>query len=623
MKKILLFLIFFKVIYSQSYTDPAITKMFGLADSLNNSHLFYELNQYYTDDFTDSIKSDLYHFDVSSKTHEKVFSGYQVESQINLPPYDIHGRYMADIAFINNDPSKFIILLNTLVGDVSSSILLFDGKEIYISPGEAYRIFVSKVNPNYVYVNIEGKTIISKDGGYTWPSFDEYNSTNYLDFNLIGLSPKTDSVMFGIDNENRLIRTENYGNSSIIVNDRKLWNLQTEIYFDPNTDYVYGLFEQNVFNEYSEYYLYSSNKNGDPYTWDLIRNTTSKLNLLLNENSNGIIYLSQGNDLYQSDNYGTIFTKLFSFKRDFAGIFYESIKDEFYYSTVNQILTTNLVGIPVHQTIFQMPITKSLDFMPLQIGNSWTYHIYSRSSDIFDPSYSDYYKKYTIVDTAIVDGNKYYKIDSPIFVGIRGEYLRIGEENGIFYTDNFPLFDFTAVNGDTLETEYFITFFTGNEIDTCFGEKVIVKKYTDYSLTSGNWKFAQGIGMIDRYFTFDFGYGTETLVGAVIDGKVYGDTTVVSVKNEINIPNQFDLSQNYPNPFNPSTMIEYSVPSNRHVNLKVFDILGREVATLVNEQKSAGSYQVNFNAENIPSGVYIYKLSSGNYTTSRKMLMIK
>jgi hypothetical protein len=270
-----------------------------------------------------------------------------------------------------------------------------------------------------------------------------------------------------------------------------------------------------------------------------------------------------------------------------------------------------------------MPITKSLDFMPLQIGNSWTYHIYSRSSDIFDPSYSDYYKKYTIVDTAIVDGNKYYKIDSPIFVGIRGEYLRIGEENGIFYTDNFPLFDFTAVNGDTLETEYFITFFTGNEIDTCFGEKVIVKKYTDYSLTSGNWKFAQGIGMIDRYFTFDFGYGTETLVGAVIDGKVYGDTTVVSVKNEINIPNQFDLSQNYPNPFNPSTMIEYSVPSNRHVNLKVFDILGREVATLVNEQKSAGSYQVNFNAENIPSGVYIYKLSSGNYTTSRKMLMIK
>ena len=623
MKKILLFLIFFKVIYSQSYSDPAITKMFGLADSLNNSHLFYELNQYYTDDFTDSIKSDLYHFDVSTKTHEKIFSGYQVESQISLPPYDIHGRYMADIAFINNDPSKFIILLNTLVGDVSSSLLFFNGTEIYISPGAGYRIFVSKVNPNYVYVNIEGKTIISKDGGYTWPSFDEYNSTNYLDFNLIGISPKTDSVMFGIDNENRLIRTENYGNSSIIVNDRKLWNLQTEIYFDLNTDYVYGLFEQNVFNEYSEYYLYSSNKNGDPYTWDLIRNTTSKLNLLLNENNNGTIYLSQGNDLYQSDNYGIIFTKLFSFKRDFAGIFYESIKDEFYYSTVNQILTTNLVGIPVHQTIFQMPITKSLDFMPLQIGNSWTYHIYSRSSDIFDPSYSDYYKKYTIVDTAIVDGNKYYKIDSPIFVGIRGEYLRIGEENGIFYTDNFPLFDFTAVKGDTLDAEYFITFFTGNEIDTCFGEKVIVKKYTDYSLTSGNWKFAQGLGMLDRYFTFDFGYGTETLVGAVIDGKVYGDTTVVSVKNEINIPNQFYLSQNYPNPFNPTTIIEYSIPNNEYVTLKVFDILGREIATLVNEQKSAGSYKVNFNAENLPSGVYIYKLSSGNYTTSRKMLMIK
>lgn len=99
---------------------------------------------------------------------------------------------------------------------------------------------------------------------------------------------------------------------------------------------------------------------------------------------------------------------------------------------------------------------------------------------------------------------------------------------------------------------------------------------------------------------------------------IYGDVD----EKKINL-DDFYLSQNYPNPFNPTTIIEYSIPNNEHVILKVFDILGREVATLVNEQKSAGTYKVNFNAENLPSGVYIYKLSSGNYTTSRKMLMIK
>ncbi len=94
-------------------------------------------------------------------------------------------------------------------------------------------------------------------------------------------------------------------------------------------------------------------------------------------------------------------------------------------------------------------------------------------------------------------------------------------------------------------------------------------------------------------------------------------------KTSTEIPERFNLSQNYPNPFNPSTSINYSVPSSQFIVLKVYDVLGNEAVTLVNEKQSPGSYSVNWNAGNFPSGVYYYTLTSGNFSMTRKMLLIK
>lgn len=88
-------------------------------------------------------------------------------------------------------------------------------------------------------------------------------------------------------------------------------------------------------------------------------------------------------------------------------------------------------------------------------------------------------------------------------------------------------------------------------------------------------------------------------------------------------PSHFSLSQNYPNPFNPSTVISYQIPVNSHVALKVFDVLGREVATLVNERENAGRHSVMFNAANVPSGVYFYRLEAGSYHETKKLLLLK
>jgi M6 family metalloprotease-like protein len=88
-------------------------------------------------------------------------------------------------------------------------------------------------------------------------------------------------------------------------------------------------------------------------------------------------------------------------------------------------------------------------------------------------------------------------------------------------------------------------------------------------------------------------------------------------------PTEYSLMQNYPNPFNPTTTISYSVPKNGLVTLKVYDILGKEVAELVNETKETGNYSVTFNASELPSGIYFYTLTSGNFTATKKLILLK
>lgn len=100
-------------------------------------------------------------------------------------------------------------------------------------------------------------------------------------------------------------------------------------------------------------------------------------------------------------------------------------------------------------------------------------------------------------------------------------------------------------------------------------------------------------------------------------------TGITGVEDNRNIPVEFSLSQNYPNPFNPSTKIQYSISSQQNVTLKVYNILGKEVATLVNEEKPAGTYEVFFNGSNLSSGIYFYKLQSGSFVETRKLTLLK
>ena len=104
---------------------------------------------------------------------------------------------------------------------------------------------------------------------------------------------------------------------------------------------------------------------------------------------------------------------------------------------------------------------------------------------------------------------------------------------------------------------------------------------------------------------------------------LYSYVPVTEVNEDLSFVNSYGLSNNYPNPFNPSTKITYSIPERSNVSLKVFDLLGSLVAELANGEIEAGTYDINFNASQLSSGIYFYRLQAGNFIESKKMILLK
>ncbi len=135
----------------------------------------------------------------------------------------------------------------------------------------------------------------------------------------------------------------------------------------------------------------------------------------------------------------------------------------------------------------------------------------------------------------------------------------------------------------------------------------------------------------EAIFNFDVNYNIGNTKADTIEFIISDNKSVYLTKQFVlnyGVPTEYKLEQNFPNPFNPATKIRYSIPSNvnremSNVILKVYDILGNEVTTLVNEQKEPGYYEVDFNASQFASGVYIYRLISGNFISTKKMMVLK
>jgi len=199
-----------------------------------------------------------------------------------------------------------------------------------------------------------------------------------------------------------------------------------------------------------------------------------------------------------------------------------------------------------------------------------------------------------------------------------GDSLKFDHAYGTYVAENDQLEILTSTNGGVSYTSLILL--NGG----ISGPLVTAPpSTTPFTPTSGQWaskKFALPIGTNKISFKAISAYGNNLF----LDNICVTSTSVGIVNlNSAIIPNEFSLSQNYPNPFNPSTKINFSIPKNGFVTLKIFDILGKEVMTLVNEQKTAGTYDVQFNAVNFSSGTYFYRIESGDFKDIKKMLLIK
>jgi lysophospholipase L1-like esterase len=147
-------------------------------------------------------------------------------------------------------------------------------------------------------------------------------------------------------------------------------------------------------------------------------------------------------------------------------------------------------------------------------------------------------------------------------------------------------------------------------------------KYNDFVLTAGEHKliiaYREDGAKLDKICITNSGIAPT---GLGEDAENLCDLS--DIGNLINIPKGYELEQNYPNPFNPSTLISFSLPKQNFVTLKIYNVLGKEVVTLINRELSYGLYSVEFDGSNLASGIYLYQLSAGNYTSTKKLILLK
>ena len=198
-----------------------------------------------------------------------------------------------------------------------------------------------------------------------------------------------------------------------------------------------------------------------------------------------------------------------------------------------------------------------------------------------------------------------------------GMNLFMGTDTGVFVSNDTgnTWTQFSLVN--KVVTSLAVS---GNNLFAAAGGKVYLSKNNGLSWFQKSEGLGTNVSALSLFVNGNYIYlGCN---GQSVWRRLLSD--IISVENiSMEIPEKFSLSQNYPNPFNPTTNIRYSIPKNGMVKLVVFDALGREVETLVNETQQAGTYEASFSGSHYPSGVYFYTLSSEKYTETRKMLMLK
>ena len=293
--------------------------------------------------------------------------------------------------------------------------------------------------------------------------------------------------------------------------------------------------------------------------------------------------------------------------------------------------------------------TASDYYLPLSVGSQLNFHGAPTQNNNW---WSSRTSNYSITGTDLIAGKQYFieraievedgTIDTSVFhiFWLRkdsvGNVFMYAFSDSLANIDSATILNFNYFPNEFLSKGYSRNFEAGGYTET----DSVVSVTATVSVSAGNFTNcleiseshidSAGNTIYQEYHYYAYGVGMVKNVRTIPANEVHIDDlnaygiTEVGNKNKINsIPMGFSLSQNYPNPFNPSTKINYSVPRSNKVTIKVYDILGNEAATLVNEDKPAGNYSVNFNANKLSSGIYFYRMQAGNFVVTKQLILLK
>ena len=273
---------------------------------------------------------------------------------------------------------------------------------------------------------------------------------------------------------------------------------------------------------------------------------------------------------------------------------------------------------------FTTDFTPPLDHFPLTIGNSWSIVSWYMSTPL------SYTLKRVEMDTVLSDGKTYSAIrnytrpaNETSWTTQNWEYLRL-EGSRLYEFPDSLIVDFDLTVGGCLPRGCIISDYR----DSWLGRfSRILDISANYNPGSGYdwWSYVDSMGYGIMEESSFYNYYPVYTIGARINGVEYGSVFPVAVhdKDFLSPPTHFILYQNYPNPFNPVTTISFSLPIKSFVSLKIFDIMGRKVATIVSEELSAGTYSRQWNASNMSSGIYFYQLQAGSFIQTKKLILLR
>ncbi len=262
------------------------------------------------------------------------------------------------------------------------------------------------------------------------------------------------------------------------------------------------------------------------------------------------------------------------------------------------------------------------DFFPLQVGNCWVY---------------EETRPFPVTITVRVEGDtllsegRFYEMKSiDEQYGESLSFYRINQSMEVLEYKNGEsvlLYRLGATPGEewlTSDSLWLVTM-DGEGVAWIFEGPRRYKEFTfhlyPYALVEVTRYLVEGIGLYSYYGHIDAPNGV--LIGAIVGDSTYGNPTKVEGDPIFQVPPTYEIRQNYPNPFNPSTTIRYELPKRSHIVLKIYNLLGQEVATLVNEEKTAGRYEVGWDAGGMASGVYFYRLQAGEFVETKTLILVK